>query len=155
MLGRRISDPCESEGGGSVEGLGLLDCETVFGSDKQQRQVSGRFLADQGFFGCLSGAEFYGYEVHMGSTVGHGQPLTDIGGSISGDTAGCYVHGIFDSGEVCGRLVKRLYSERNAVFTGAVSDRREYRERQLDILADKVSGSIDMELIHKLIEEGV
>ncbi len=155
MMGRRISDPCGSEGGGSIKGMGLLDCETVFGSAKQQRQVSGRFLEADGFFGCLSGAEFYGYEVHMGSTVGPERQLTDVGGSVRGNIAGCYVHGIFDSGEVCSRLVKRLYAERNAEFTGAVTDRREYRERQLDMLADKVSESLDMELVHRIIGEGM
>lgn len=29
---------------------------------------AGRFNNVQGFFSCLSGAEFYGYEVHMGIT---------------------------------------------------------------------------------------
>ena len=34
-------------------------------------------------------------------------------------------------------------------------DRREYRERQLDLLADKVSESLDMELVHRIIGEGM
>lgn len=155
MMGRIISDPYGSECGGSVSGLGLLECETVFSTDKRQSQVSGRFRDISGFFSCLSGAEFYGYEVHMGVTNSDPAELTTCGGSFSKNAAGCYVHGIFDSAEVAGRLVRELYKRRGLTYTGESVDRREYRERQLDLLADEVRKSLDMELIYRIIEEGV
>ncbi|MDO4864131.1 MAG: cobyric acid synthase [Ruminococcus sp.] len=155
MMGRTISDPRGSEGGGSISGLGLLECDTVFGTEKRQTQVSGRFRDIQGFFSCLSGAELYGYEVHMGATKSSGTELTTCGGSFTESAAGCYVHGIFDSAEVSGRLVRALYQRKGLTYTGTAIDRREYRENQLDLLADSVRKSLDMELIYRIIEVGV
>lgn len=155
IMGRGISDPLGSECGGRTDGMGLLECDTVFAGEKRQTRVSGRFGEVTGAFSCLSGAEFYGYEVHMGVTEGNGDPLTDCGGSFAGNAAGCYVHGIFDSADVSGRLVRELYRRKGIPFTGESIDRREYRESQLDLLADTVRRSIDMELIYRIIEEGV
>lgn len=155
IMGRKISDPLGSECGGSAAGLGLLNCDTVFSADKRQTQVSGRFADICGFFSCLSGAGFYGYEVHMGVTDTNGAPLTTCGGAFCGNAAGCYVHGIFDSADVSGRLVKALCQRRGIAYTGECIDRREYRNSQLDILAENVRKNLDMELIYRIIEEGV
>jgi len=155
IMGRSIADPGGSECGGSIEGLGLLDCETVFSSEKHQTQVSGKFCKSDGFFSCLSGAEFYGYEVHMGVTADKGSPLTDCGGSFCDNAAGCYVHGIFDSAEVSGRLVKALYRRKGLTYSGEAVDRRKYRDIQLDLLADGVRKALDMELIYRIIKEDV
>jgi len=155
IMGRSISDPLGSECGGSIDGLGLLDCDTVFSSDKHQTQTRGRFNEIQGYFSFLSGAEFYGYEVHMGVTENNGAELTDRGGSYNGNAAGCYVHGIFDSADVSGRLVRALYHRRGLTYGGRSVDRREYRDSQLDLLADNVRKNLDMDLIYRIIEEGV
>ena len=155
IMGSTISDPHHSECGGSIDGLGLLDCDTVFSTKKQQSQVSGKFNNVSGFFSFLSGAEFCGYEVHMGVTESAGAPLTTCGGAYNSNAAGCYVHGIFDSAEVSGRLIKALYERRGLHYTGNCIDRREYRDSQLDLLADSVRNNINMELIYRIIEEGV
>jgi len=155
IMGKSISDPDGSECGGSVRGLGLLDCETVFSNEKRQTQVSGSFSDISGAFSFLSGAEFYGYEVHMGITESSGMALTTCGGDFSGNAAGCYVHGIFDSADVSGRLVKELYKRRGLSYAGKAVDRREYRNAQLDLLADNVRKNLDMELVYRIIEEGV
>ncbi|MFR2342232.1 MAG: hypothetical protein ACLS6W_05465 [Ruminococcus sp.] len=42
MLGKQISDPEQTEGGGSLRGLGLLDMETIFQPQKHQQQVQER-----------------------------------------------------------------------------------------------------------------
>ena len=68
---------------------------------------------------------------------------------------GCYVHGIFDSAQVSGALVKRLFEAKNLTFNGTVTDRRQYRDKQLDILADTVRKSLDMELIYRILREGI
>ncbi len=155
IMGRKISDPYSSECGGSVDGLCLLDCETVFSTDKHQSQTSGFFCDVQGFFSCLSGADFYGYEVHMGVTENNGSTLTNCGGSFRGNAAGCYIHGIFDSADVSGKLIKALFQRKGLEFTGNVIDRQLYRNTQLDKLADNVRKNLDMELIYRIIEEGV
>lgn len=155
MMGKSISDPLGSECGGTVSGLGFLDCETVFENEKRQFQTKGKIRDICGFFSCLSGAEFYGYEVHMGVTKSKNAKLTDSGGSFNGNCAGCYVHGVFDSSEVSGRLVQGLYERKGLTFAGESVDRREYRNRQLDLLADDVRKNLDMELVYRIIEEGV
>ena len=43
-----------------------------------------------------------------------------------------------------------FYLIKNAVF-----DARAYRESQYDKLADAVRGALDMELIYRILEEGV
>ena len=155
IMGRSISDPSGSECGGSISGLGLLSCDTVFSTEKTQTQTTGSFCDIEGFFSCLSGAEFYGYEVHMGVTESDTGELTDCGGSFNKNAAGCYVHGIFNSAEVSGRLVRALYERKGLAYRGKAVDRREYRDSQLDLLADNVRKNLDMELVYRIIEEGV
>jgi adenosylcobyric acid synthase len=98
MLGKRISDPDGVEGvPGEVEGLGLLDVETVLTPDKTTAPVVGRHAG--------SGESITGYEIHLGNTEGpdRGRALFDLGGRIdgavsaSGKVAGSYVHGVFAS----------------------------------------------------------
>ena len=155
MMGRTVSDPDGSECGGSISGLGLLECDTVFCTEKHQSQVKGKFYDTDGFFSFLSGAEFYGYEVHMGVTESDSRPLTTCGGCFKENAAGCYVHGIFDSADVSGRLIRELYRSKGLEYTGEVIDRRCYREAQLDILAENVRKNLDMDIIYRIIEEGV
>jgi adenosylcobyric acid synthase len=97
MLGRRISDPRGVEGApGSVEGLELLDVETILTGDKVLLEVCGEAIS--------SGAPFHGYEIHLGRTSGPAcrNPLLAFSdgrrdGAVSADgrIAGCYVHGLF------------------------------------------------------------
>lgn len=155
ILGKEISDPFNSEGGGKIAGLGLLDCKTTFGIEKKQKRVTGNFNKITGFFSCLSGVKFYGYEIHMGATENIGNTLTEFGGSFKGNVAGCYVHGIFDSAEVSEKLVKKLFEEKGLEYIGRCIDRRIYREEQFDILADTVRANLDMEKIYRIIEEGI
>ena len=169
MLGKRIRDPFGAEGGGETEGLGLLDCETVFEPEKRRTQTRGHFEAVEGFFSCLSGAAYEGYEIHMGRTYGCGSPLLRadsdasgtaqpdeclIGTSDGGNVCGCYVHGIFDAPEVSGSLVRHLFEVRGIPYAGGTADRTAYKEEQFDIAADEVRKSLDMELLYKIIFEG-
>jgi adenosylcobyric acid synthase len=96
MLGRTINDPSGIEGGASsVEGLGLLNVETVLSSDKATAAVSATHTA--------SGASFSGYEIHLGRTTGPGcaRPFAMVGSRPDGATSpdsrimGTYLHGLF------------------------------------------------------------
>ncbi len=97
MLGRSIADPAGIEGpAGRVDGLGLLDVETVLAGDKHLLEVAGVTIAD--------GLPLVGYEMHMGVTTGPGtgRPLVRLAdgrtdGAVSADglVAGTYVHGFF------------------------------------------------------------
>ena len=155
MLGETIADPLDSECGGSISGMGMLRCRTVFMGEKRQTQTRGRFRNIGGFFSCLSGAEFSGYEIHMGTTESASPALLSCGGAYEGSVYGCYIHGIFDSAEVSERIVNRLFESRGLTPRGGISDRRAYKEKQFNILADSVRKSIDTELLYRIIREGI
>jgi len=98
MLGRLIRDPEGVEGpAGAVEGLGLLDIETVLMPEKITAPVTARDLA--------TGEVVSGYEIHLGRSMGPdcAQPVLEIAGrfdgakSADGRVAGTYVHGLFGS----------------------------------------------------------
>ncbi|MBQ6170059.1 MAG: cobyric acid synthase [Ruminococcus sp.] len=155
MLGESISDSLGSEGGGSIKGMGLLRCSTVFGAEKTQVRTNGKFLGIGGFFSCLSGTEFSGYEIHMGTTESSSPRLLDCGGACEGNVYGCYIHGIFDAPQVSERIVKQLFSSKGLAFGGGIADRQAYKEAQFDLLAEGVRSSIDTELLYRIIEEGI
>ena len=149
MLGERISDPENTEGGGEIRGMGLLHGETVFTPDKRTAQVQGTLpeITD-GFWKCLSGADYEGYEVHMGRTPGG---ILNVKGAV----AGSYVHGIFDTAAVSGALVRALFARRGIAWDGTATDRSTYREQQFDLLANGVRSVLDMDKIYQIIGEGV
>ena len=52
--------------------------------------------------------------------------------------------------------MRALYAGRGLVFDeNAVFDIRSYRESQYDKLADAVRGAMDMELVYRILEEGI
>jgi adenosylcobyric acid synthase len=96
MLGARLDDPDGTEGpAGAVDGLGLLDVETLLGGDKALVEVTGKDRA--------SGQPVRGYEMHIGQTSGAdcARPMLDLQGrpdgalSADGRIMGTYVHGLF------------------------------------------------------------
>ena len=94
MLGRTIADPHGLEGApGTVDGLGLLDVETVMAADKTVRDVEA--MAPR-----LARA-VTGYEIHLGETIGPdcSRPMALIGDRTDGASSpdgrvwGTYLHG--------------------------------------------------------------
>ena len=159
MLGETVTDSVGAEGGGSISGMGLLKLKTDFSSEKTRSRTEGRFADVSGVFSDLSGAEFYGYEIHNGKTVSEEIPLlscenADLGAQ-SGSVYGCYIHGVFDSAEVSERIVKTLFERRGLTYGGGKTDRKAYKEMQFNILAKNVRENIDMELIYKILEQGI
>lgn len=159
MLGETVTDSVGAEGGGSISGMGLLKLRTEFSSEKTRSRTEGSFADVSGVFSDLSGAEFYGYEIHNGRTVSGETPLlscenTDLGAQ-SGSVYGCYIHGIFDSAEVSECIVKTLFERKGLTYCGGKTDRKAYKEMQFDILAKNVRENIDMELVYKILEQGI
>jgi adenosylcobyric acid synthase len=162
MLGRVISDPYGVEGGGDIRGLGLLDAETVFEKEKSRTRVSGRVTGAEGLFADLIGAEFEGYEIHMGITKPLTKPFSMLkkegcetgDGIASGNVWGSYVHGIFDKAGFTQSFVNCLLKAKGLDEESGALDWDRYKQTQYDILADGVRKSLNMSFIYKVLEEG-
>ena len=99
MLGRVLRDPEGIEGPvREIGGLGLLDVETV---------LEGRKIVRNAQAASADGLALKGYEIHMGRTSGPdcARAMIEVDGrpdgavSANGKVRGCYLHGLFDSGE--------------------------------------------------------
>ena len=136
MLGRSIADPDGIEGPpGRVDGLGLLDVDTVLSPGKALRHVTGTAL----------GARFDGYEMHIGATTGAdaARPLTrfDSGGedgaiSVDGIVAGSYVHGLLADAAQRAAWLARI---------GADSGGRDYAA-SVDAALDEIAALLETHL---------
>ncbi len=159
MMGKKISDPYNTECGGEISGMGLLDTETVFEPVKTQTRTNGTFSGTGGIFSGLNNLEFKGYEIHFGKTESHEKTFLKSGdkrfGAYKDNIYGCYVHGIFDSPEISGEIIRKLYQKKNLEYS--VQNKisySEYRNMQYNILADEVRENIDMNLIYRIISNG-
>ena len=153
MLGRRISDPDRVEAAGTTEiqGLGLLDMDTVFLGEKVQTQVAGTFDGVTGLLSGLNGMDYTGYEIHMGCSQEKKPPLQG-----RGNVYGSYIHGVFDAPGVSDGILKALCAKKGLDFSAlGTFDLQEYKERQYNMLADAVRGGLDMELVYRVINREV
>ncbi len=143
MLGQRIADPRGIEGPpAAVEGLGLLDVETVLTGDKVLVETSGTTLSD--------GVPFTGYEMHVGRTAaGPGiAPMLRLAdgrldGAVSADgrVFGCYVHGLLADDRQ-----RRAWLDRLGVAAADFAYEAEV-ETTLDRLADHLERHIDCDAL--------
>jgi adenosylcobyric acid synthase len=138
MLGRSVADPQGIEGpADALEGLGLLDVETVLADEKTLDQVEGECL--------LNGSAFRGYEMHVGQTSGPdcARPLlrfkngrTDGAISANGRVAGAYVHGLFADDRQRAAWLASLGAASEIGYDAIV-------EETLDSLADHLAAHLD------------
>jgi len=150
MLGTKIADPYETEGGGEIVGMGLLPVGTVFAREKTRTQTEGVFRDLEGLYAPLNGLFYRGYEIHMGQS-GFDAPVIQ-----RENVCGSYIHGLFDENGIAEAIVRALYERAGLTFDeNAVFDVHVYREAQYDKLADAVRGALDMEMIYRILEEGV
>lgn len=165
MLGRVLKDPHGVEHGGEMAGIGLLPSVTVFEEEKTRTRVTGTFRGVEGIFSGLSGIDFEGYEIHMGtSSPEEGHVLADIAedgapskadGLNSGNVYGSYVHGIFDREEVAKSIISALLRAKGLSDEDVVStDMAAYKEQQYDLLADGIRRNMDMDLLYRIVEQG-
>ena len=153
MLGRTVSDPEQVEAAGTTEiqGLGLLDMDTVFLGEKVQTQVAGTFDGVTGLLSGLNGMDYTGYEIHMGCSQEKKPPLQG-----RSNVYGSYIHGVFDAPGVSDGILKALCAKKGLDFSAlGTFDLQEYKERQYNMLADAVRGGLDMELVYRVINREV
>jgi adenosylcobyric acid synthase len=162
MLGQSISDAEGTEGGGEIGGMALLPVNTEFVGEKRRTLTTAYALTIGGALSPLSGKTLEGYEIHMGRTsLGpDAQPLLrlesgETDGCQNGNIYGCYLHGFFDTAE-CREAVLSALCERKGVSLQKPSfDLKAYKEAQYDLLANGVRAHLDMELIYRILEEGI
>ena len=158
-----LSDPEHAEDGGTLRGMGLLETETVFRSQKQRSQTAGVISGVSGMLESLSGCPVTGYEIHMGETVctGNGVPFVYLqdgraDGCVSADgtVCGTYLHGIFDAPEFSAKLVQLLLEKKGISGTAVPQlDFAARKEQEYDKLADLLRKNLDMEQIYAILEQ--
>lgn len=148
MLGRRVVDPEGRDGAaGSVEGLGLLDVETVMGPEKALTRVS---AVHEG-----TGVELEGYEIHIGRTAGPDctRPFARVAGhpdgavSADGKIAGTYLHGAFAADGF-----RAAWLAARGVVPGGTGYGQTV-ERVLDDLAAHLEAHLDVEGLFSVADE--
>jgi adenosylcobyric acid synthase len=172
MLGRRIFDPHGIESTRQeVDGLGLLDVETVLETTKVTAQVEAVRSAECGVQSAeWNGMELLkGYEIHMGRTTGeiglfnikrlssnsalrtsHSELVSD--GSQKGKVWGTYIHGVFDNDRFRRGLINDLRASRGLAPVHEVTSFAKERDAALDKWADVIRESLDMTFIQNLIK---
>jgi adenosylcobyric acid synthase len=145
MLGRLVRDPDGVEGTVTeMEGLGLLDVETVMEPEKTVRNVSAHSVR--------FGTPLSGYEIHLGRTVGPDclRPTVVINGADDGATSsdgkvfGTYLHGLFGADAFRARFLESLG------IAGSGVDYRAEVDRALDAIANHLETHLDCDAIFAL-----
>ncbi len=166
MLGRTVSDPGYSEGGGSIRGMGLLPVRTVLKSSKTRTQKTGVIHSVSGIFAGLSGLSYEGYEIHMGETFADSDPkdtsdpaeceMQKENASVifqNGNVYGTYLHGIFDKKEIAEAVIRALAVKKGLKdFEISLTDYREVKEKEYDRMAEVLRRHLDMEKIYDMLK---
>jgi adenosylcobyric acid synthase len=166
MLGTSIHDPDQIESTHPLtNGLGLLPVTTRFLPVKSTHQVKAHTLIRRGILAKAQDAPISGYEIHMGQTTGAGitqpfqivqrshQACSDLDGFLSGDgnILGTYIHGLFHNDGLRRAILDEL-AERKGKALPAMTFSFSVEE-QYDRLAALVRANLNMDLIHRLIDD--
>jgi adenosylcobyric acid synthase len=138
MLGKTIDDPEGVDGRpGKVEGLGLLDVDTVMAGVKRVTLTQARSLAGD--------LPVSGYEIHMGRTTGAdcARAWLRIGNRAEGATSadgrvrGSYLHGLFSADAFRAQFLSGLGYDSSTQYEDSV-------DATLDALADHLEQHMDL-----------
>lgn len=164
MLCKTIHDPYNIEAGGSIEGLGLINGETVFEKTKVTTQVSGVFENIKGEFSYLNGASFNGYEIHMGKTNSEMENIAKItdnygnekkDGLCYNNILGTYVHGVFDKSDVSNRIIEHIRKNKGLQGVSKIINIEEEKDKEYNRLAKIMRENLDVSKIYNILEKGV
>lgn len=166
MLGMEVADPEGMEGGGRMDGLGLLPIRTVIGRHKVTRRALARLNVPRLFGREVSCSEAVGYEIHLGTTeyvegfaplltLSHeGESATacdqsrSIGdGAMSEDgrVIGTYLHGFFDDDRFRHAFIHAARAASGLTPPQVFAHVSAEREGRFDRLAAHVRNSLHLE----------
>lgn len=173
MLGQDLLDPEGTEADvGSLKGLGLLQCITTYGTEKNTHQVEAKIQASVGVWGDLKGQTIKGYEIHMGQVEvlsddscllqieersGKKVQIRDGAFSLDGRVFGTHIHGFFDNLNVMLTFTNAIRKEKGLSLLYEKDLDIYQKERNYNKAAEIVRKSIDMEKIYKMmgLETGI
>ena len=149
MLGKQLIDAGFESSAGIYEGIGLLDCCTLFESyEKNTFQVTRNacpvppILSEMG--------EVSGYEIHMGITEKGSNREAFVGeGRVSDDglVFGTYLHGLFLNPSAVNALLSYLYARKGLSFVQIPAGEPD----PYDTLADLFEEHVNMDVIAALL----
>ncbi len=175
MLGKKIYDPhCVESGYKEIEGIGLLNIETVFEKTKITSQVEAEIsvIGERGLGINKKNANpqslnpnpiLKGYEIHMGQSTG------DIGlfrinrlnglnsssciydGSQNNNCWGTYIHGIFENDSFRREIINGIRKKKNLSPLDLTVRYSEIKDKAIDNFAYIVKENIDMGFIKRIV----
>jgi adenosylcobyric acid synthase len=163
MAGRKIYDPlCVESSRREMDGLGLLDIETVFGQTKTTCQAEAEIVAGCALdMGDGAGLGLKGYEIHMGESTGDiglfrvrrlsEASATVMDGSARGNCWGTYLHGIFENDGFRRGLLNRLRERKGLPRLSTVVSYGLLRDQALDRVAALIREHVDMAFIRRIL----
>ena len=137
------------------EGIGLEDTVQALDLlDPERNRVASFFISDNSSPLLRSLRREKRELGERGRGLGGGEERED--GAVSGNVFGTYLHGVLESGELLRRLWEGL-ARRKGLDPGAepAFDPARQREETFGRLAAALRESLDMELIYRILEEGI
>ncbi|SKC75727.1 cobyric acid synthase [Maledivibacter halophilus] len=169
ILGTKIKDPHKTESGiDEINGLGLLNTETIFEENKTTTQIEGKILmGNNGILEKINSYKVTGYEIHMGQTkllegtspfikidkrLNDKVEVFDGGVNEKGNVFGTYIHGIFDNISFTRDILNRVREEKGLEkIESSVESFNEFKEIEYKKLAKIVRNNIDMKKIYEIV----
>lgn len=155
ILGNKVKDPYHIEGDiEELNGLGLLDLETIMENEKTLVQYKGKLVIDNGFLKALNNFEIKGYEIHQGITKGNEKNLTTDERTIfvnRDNIIATYLHGIFDNKDFTNTLLNEIRRRKGLEEVNDNISYEEYKLKEFDKLEKLVRENVDIDEIYKII----
>ena len=155
ILGNKVKDPYHIEGDiEELNGLGLLDLETIMENEKTLVQYKGKLVVDNGILKTLNNFEIKGYEIHQGITQGNEKNLTTDDRTIfvnRDNIIATYLHGIFDNKDFTDTLLNEIRRRKGLEEVNNNISYEEYKLKEFDKLEKLVRENVDIDEIYKII----
>ncbi|RDY25798.1 cobyric acid synthase [Romboutsia weinsteinii] len=169
MLGKKLKDPNHVEGDiEEIDGIGLLDTETIFENEKTTTQVEATICCGlSGYLNNLEGKKVKGYEIHMGIT-NRGNEISSLDtinkklnedvdyteGSVNNqcNVVGTYIHGIFDDIDFTRTILNNIREMKGLEkLESKVISFDEFKDKEYDKLANFLREHLDLEKIYEIM----
>ena len=155
ILGNKVKDPYHIEGDiEELNGLGLLDLETIMENEKTLVQYKGKLSVNNGILKTLNNFEIKGYEIHQGITQGNEKNLTTDNRTIfvnRDNIIATYLHGIFDNKDFTDLLLNEIRKRKGLEEVNNNISYEEYKLKEFDKLEKLVRENVDIDEIYKII----